>query len=60
MFTVWRLLAAPNRQALSVQRVPAIVDRDYFKLRKMMGIMWLVRRMPSCPTWPITQLRETP
>ena len=38
-FAIWRSLAPPDRQALSVQRVPPIVDRDDFRLRKMMGIM---------------------
>jgi hypothetical protein len=28
VFAVWKFLALPNRQTLSVQRVPTIVDRD--------------------------------
>src|SRR5450755_3245260 len=31
VFPIRKLLASLNRQALSVQRVPTIVDRDYFK-----------------------------
>src|SRR6266568_5176161 len=38
-FAVGKFLASMDRQALSVEGVPAIVDRYDFGLRKMMGIM---------------------
>jgi hypothetical protein len=39
LFAARKFLTPPNRQVLSVQRVPTIVDRDDFKLLQTMGIM---------------------
>ena len=36
---IWKFLASVDRQALSVEGVPTVVDRYDFKFRKMMGIM---------------------
>src|SRR5580658_9250089 len=47
---IWKFLPPTDWQALPVKRVPAVVNRDYFELRKMMGIMRLVRRLPTYPT----------
>jgi hypothetical protein len=38
-FAIGKSLASPDWQALSVEWVPAVVDRDYFELLKTMGIM---------------------
>jgi len=36
---IGKSLALSNAQALSAKGMPAVVNRDYFELRKMMGIM---------------------
>src|ERR1035441_5114852 len=47
---IGKSLAPLHSQALSVEGVPTIIDGNDFNLPKMMGIMRLARRIPSCPT----------
>ena len=50
---IGKSLAPLHSQALSVERVPTIIDGNDFNLPKMMGIMRLARRLTTCPTNPV-------